>query len=72
MAARKDVAEAILERAERLEALERELAAAGWEPVERNGSEWCSRRFRKSSALSQRMSAYAVAPDEDLIERRRI
>ena len=51
-----------------LEALEGALAAAGWERIDGSGGEWCARQFRRALVpLSERIGAYVVAPDEDMI-----
>ena len=51
-----------------LEALEAALAAAGWERIDGSGGEWCARRFRRGLApLSERVGAYVVGPDDDMI-----
>ena len=51
-----------------LETLERALVAAGWEPVDRPGGEWCERQYRRRLVpLSERLSAYAVEPDESML-----
>jgi hypothetical protein len=51
-----------------LAALEDALAAAGWERIDEPGGEWCAREFRRALVpLSERMNAYAVAPDEDML-----
>jgi hypothetical protein len=51
-----------------LEALEGALAAAGWERIDGSGSEWCARQFRRMLVpLSERIGAYVVASDEDMI-----
>ena len=51
-----------------LEAVERVLAVAGWEPVGGSSGEWCARQFRRRLvSLSERMSAYAITPDESML-----